>query len=78
MYREQKQILASNFNRKAMINRTHIEIFEMSSFSDRHAGKPPKYGINWGAIGTVDTKETKIFINNLKKAILLCEKLNKR
>jgi len=72
---EKKQDMVMEFNFKARKNDGHVEI--ASHRPDYRNPRKVVFMINWGAIGSVDTKKTKHFINWLQKAVTLCNKLNK-
>ena len=55
-----------------------VDLFtiEGDRYADRKAGKPLKWGVNWGACGTQSVEDTIKFADTLKHAAEICKVVN--
>lgn len=71
--RQRKEHEAEKWNDKAWFKTHRINV----SSIDGIFAKKLRYGVNWGAYGTVAPKEAKKFARELAKATKFAEKLNR-
>ena len=75
---ERLYLITRAIERKMSARGCHAELFEMRNESRIELGKEYKkvYGVNWSALGTVSTEETRKFTEALIELAAYAEELN--